>query len=1247
MSQLRRMLLSNVGYRSAYYPGITLSFCNSDTNQPENSIIWLANQGGKTTLISLLFTNIEPDKRRFVQHLQKQDHHFSDYFHSSPGAVVLELQTSGVDLSGTTPPLVIGQCVVVQDGGNTHRVFFGFSANYKLGLDDLPFKGTNSEDKVDSLAEFKNWLDEARELNSTIYYGENQLDWKKWLDSMGVEHDLLAKQIDFCRSEGGISDFASFKDERTFLEQFFMLALDEKITRQAHESLQKAHQQYKDMPILEERRKIYSDLLAGFQEIQPFAKKHQEHTLEITRHDQKLISLLHKIQLRQKWLDFQIEDIGKRSAKKKDDVQEKQEELENTIHLIKQITLTLKSQKYRHAEKNLEDENDKLSAAEKRCTLLEAVRAFVELEVVQIQHNEITKTINAASKDIEPKETELRGIGSKLRALYSISIESLKKKLSKSEGAIEELKSDIENKKQNKTQLTHQLENEKTVRDKSSQWLESYSDHHKKLAEKNRLLSLDGKSLEVLEAERYWIEQHAGQTKKLQAARTQHENQEKEIKQQNGILSDLETLLAVQASELGQLQKDLSAAQSDREILEVFPVLCKLVQMASVNPDEETLLLKLDKSIVSLRKTLGRTENRIEELKIQKDWLEKDRLAKPDQNTERALEWLANQGINAIYYPHYISAQNLNVDIARNLVESDPARFYGIQVNNLSKLESLLENINREELGLSQPVVISKGCTSIEHHHDHVVLPVRNDAAYNETAAQSLLSDINTELTDLSQKKEDSQAIYDEQKDIREALSLYQRQYGQRWFENQQNIISKKQIEISEGKEKKIAIEHKINSLSESLRTLSDEIKNITDLAQIAHFHQQAISDFIGGFEGKRIDEKRRNDNALSSIQRINDEIIAIEELILEIKGKLRQHKEKKELTEKNIKSNEELIGSVVYYDENSHIETYILSALPATKIKYDTCLDSYNALIFDKELKGLKGQLDIITSNLLEKDKKFIESKGNLPEEKIEEEKSRIYNEDNDLGLLIIQENKDINKLRSSIGAHEEKKRRTANELSEYKEKHPDIKEIEDQTSIAELEKLCHLTESIQHNIEQRIQSLNKEIQSIIIQGNEHQNESKRIQDGLKFLSSSLPVDTIDEEQDLSSAEDLDQEVLLDEINKTSKETDKLKGAQDELRSDISSLFKRKIFRIADNPEKALLIGAVATDIKLCSDNQLISHAETHTLVMQDALDAVESQISTNRDKLEFMHSSFNRLLEEADTALHAAFRVRIPEDM
>lgn len=1247
MSQLRRMLLSNVGYRSAYYPGLTLNFCNTETDQPENSIIWLANQGGKTTLISLLFTNIEPDKRRFVQHLQKQDHHFTDYFHSTPGAVALELQTGGADLSGTTPPLIIGQCVVIQDNGSAQRVFFGFSANDKLEFNDLPFKGTNSISRINSMAEFKHWLEKARELNSTIYAGENQQDWKKWLDSMGVEHDLLAKQIDFCRSEGGISDFASFKDERTFLEQFFMLALDEKIANQAHEALRKAHQQYKDMPKLEAKRGIYTDLLAGFKEIQLVATKHQHYTKEIAYHDEQLIELLNNIQLRQKWLDFQIADVEKESDRKVVETKEKNEELKNIKNLIKRITLSLKNQKYREAEKNLEDEIEKLHSTEKRYSLLEAVDALAALQKVKIQHDEIIKTISAANHDIEPKESELKEIGSKLRLLYSTSIDKLRNQLSETEAAIRLLRNDIKTQEDNKAQLSHQIEDQKTIRDKSTQWLESYSQHYKKLFEKNRLLSLDGCNLEVLEAERYWQKQHTKKTNKLEVANIQKNDKIKEIEDNKEALSNIEKTIAIHTTELKQLQESLNKAMDERKFLEDSPVLCKLVQIASVNPDDEALLIKLDQSIGSLSNTLESIGSRIKELRTQKEWLEKDRLAKPDKNTEQALEWLTNRGIEAKYYPHYISAQNLDIDVARKLVESDPARFYGIQVNNLSKLRSTLDDINREKLGLMQPVVISEGCISIEHKHDHLVLPARNDAAYNEKAAQNLLKDINTELNNLLPEQKNIRDLYGEQKNTQENLKLYQKQYGKRWLEQQQQLIVKKELDVSENDQRKTGIQKEIGALINQAEILEGNIQDISTLVQKAKSHHDAIVEFIESFENHKTSEEKKKSEALSSIGCLNNNIIEIAQGILIFNENLKFAIDQTALFNEQIKNHEESLGNISHYNNRACDEAINLTELPRVKEEYDACLTSYNSLLNEKGLTGLQGRLEIIEVNLTEKEKDFLKYKRDFSENEIEYKKNNIYEAGYDLDSLMGKEKIKISEHTSLKGACEEVRRRAHDDLLKYKNHNQNIMELEEKILISELEERLQLTEKKQYNIEGFIQNLTNEAQSIDRQIQSHQGEKKLIQARLKSLPSDLSIDSIGETLDISSASDIDQEKILDKITKINNDKNKLLKDQRNSSARINDLFKNKIFPIVDNPEKYSLIGAISTDIKLYSDDQLISHAEIHTLTMQDALNAVESQISTNRDKLEFVNSSFNRLLDEADAALHAAFRVRIPEDI
>ena|SRR5438094_1187140 len=65
MPRLRRMRLVSIGHDRARFEDVTLNFLNR-AGKPSNSIVWLRNGGGKTSLLSLFFAGIRPNQRDFL-----------------------------------------------------------------------------------------------------------------------------------------------------------------------------------------------------------------------------------------------------------------------------------------------------------------------------------------------------------------------------------------------------------------------------------------------------------------------------------------------------------------------------------------------------------------------------------------------------------------------------------------------------------------------------------------------------------------------------------------------------------------------------------------------------------------------------------------------------------------------------------------------------------------------------------------------------------------------------------------------------------------------------------------------------------------------------------------------------------------------------------------------------------------------------------------------------------------------------
>ena len=131
---IRQIYLDNVGFKEAWFSDLNIPFYEHKSGEIRETIISLTNGGGKTTLLSLIFSCFIPEQRMFIQHLQKPNHHFKDYFTKTPGLISIELEKSaGKDNNLFTETLIIGQYVHINPAdGEPVRNFFSFVPPLKI-----------------------------------------------------------------------------------------------------------------------------------------------------------------------------------------------------------------------------------------------------------------------------------------------------------------------------------------------------------------------------------------------------------------------------------------------------------------------------------------------------------------------------------------------------------------------------------------------------------------------------------------------------------------------------------------------------------------------------------------------------------------------------------------------------------------------------------------------------------------------------------------------------------------------------------------------------------------------------------------------------------------------------------------------------------------------------------------------------------------------------------------------------------
>lgn len=230
--RLRAILLDGLGYDEARFSPLRLDF--TDGAEPTDTVVWLDNGGGKTSLSSLVFTVLRPNRREFIATLREAKYRLEHY--------VLARDTGHVALLwDVTPPgalvahqLVTGQVLewkdrtVSPDPTRLQRTSYGFVVRPgTLDLDHLP-----THDQTGARRSLRSYLDTLRQANSSdpqlqLAIETDQRRWLRWLDDHHLDPDLLRQQVVMNGEEGGATRLFAFTDAWEFADLLVRLLVDD------------------------------------------------------------------------------------------------------------------------------------------------------------------------------------------------------------------------------------------------------------------------------------------------------------------------------------------------------------------------------------------------------------------------------------------------------------------------------------------------------------------------------------------------------------------------------------------------------------------------------------------------------------------------------------------------------------------------------------------------------------------------------------------------------------------------------------------------------------------------------------------------------------------------------------------------------------------------------------------------------------------------------------------------------------
>lgn len=270
MIGLRRVWFSSVGHRDARLAPLELDF-TGDGGEVVDSVLWLRNGGGKSSILNLFFALLRPDRREFLgSEAEGRQRRLEDYVDGDDTAhVVAEWD---VPEPGSLPGLDSGRVVTGMvmewrdrtrsaDASRLRRAWYSFRPREQsLTLDSLP---TARGDTVPGIGRFLDLLREsAREdplLELTI--SDTQGEWQRRLTDLGLDPELYRYQLGMNRREGSAHEVFRFRDAAEFVNFLLGLVVDPTEPDQVAANLGAFSGELARRPALETERRFISGAL--------------------------------------------------------------------------------------------------------------------------------------------------------------------------------------------------------------------------------------------------------------------------------------------------------------------------------------------------------------------------------------------------------------------------------------------------------------------------------------------------------------------------------------------------------------------------------------------------------------------------------------------------------------------------------------------------------------------------------------------------------------------------------------------------------------------------------------------------------------------------------------------------------------------------------------------------------------------------------------------------------------------------
>jgi chromosome segregation ATPase len=1251
MYNIRRVFLDYVGYDDAWFENVEIPLFDSKDEQAKSSIISLTNGGGKTTLLSLIFSCFIPEKRLFVQHLQKPHHRFEDYFNEQPGLILIELTRSSTENEIPDDyPWIVGQFVSVNEiSKEDDRTYFAFKSSNQLTFEDVPYV-SKGDFNITNITSVRRWIDKVKTIGDAFFSShQNQTEWYKYLNNVvQIDTWTLSKQVDFCRAEGGIDAYMNFRSEKHFLKEFFHMVMPPGKSEEVREVLSVAVNKLRKKPEYEKNKALLTGLKAKLEPFTDdasamiFAKK------ELSDKKQ-LASRLHKT-LNQVFENKRNEIENHKVAL--DNKQEQEQILNKEIKTNIAYSEALRSLYFQNEVNSklmaINNSESELSNQKQKKQQIKAALILHEKRAIEAKINDFQISLDQAGSDLTPFTLAMKTAAGR----YLTKLKQIKQKKEAKKEILQQTEFTTQQRLKTLQIEKEELNSQKTVLSEASGKVESKieqrnlkharlvtngvlqetDDVWKLIKETSGLIEIKSKAISLLETEKNDIQE------KL----THFDSEINEISAKIGALNV--TLITI--------QQKLNKCLEKKKELQRNGI---LFQLADGDEAFEPGSVKINQELKSflVRKEEERNDLLLKQSHLvhQSAFIEETESLLMDQDAKKALDFLRDNGLpKTEFFPDFLHHTLEDPVKVKSIIETDPGRFLGLMVNGkdeIAKAATLKTQID----SLEKPVMVSLWTgldqqieTSIPE--DRIILPPKSGEVYDKNKVNDKLKALVSEKSHLEDRIDKNGQLHDQIRKAQQQLSIYLDEYGPEVQAKYSLELDQTSSALNETQKRSEALRASKNQLHQKHSTLDQDQLNLNHQKTELEHRLVAIRDFNRDFE-------KNHEQSLVDFSELKSQLEAFS-LTNEIIERERSMLDKKRIIliddrvqlSSDIENYQSKINDIADIDilevENSASEGFQSEA--DLKNSYNARREAYQNALSDKGFHALKASMDNARENLVSKNAEYERQKKDLPEEKIIK---LAETEKDDLLFLKEETEQKIGHLHKENGSLLNQLDQTEKEKKAFEasRKYPKQKYEGDEISIEEINDQLTIYQEKALEAEETTSRIVEEIKKLINIITSLKQELTNSETLLKVLSNHVPEhsDQIFETMILPESQAEISEMVTqcnDDIARSRKKFDQANA--------VALKSYQKVIEITQQEEFRSLENRTAVELMRNPFEDACRFAKDHLKSTEDRIAALTDEIDKTKQDLEICLDHLKNHTQTALGKISSALKhARIPTNV